>query len=108
MMDKIKDIVKEIFYKYDECISFTDLERAREEVEVIIQQYTEKQKTKIAELTEVVEFYADPLTYFAVLTFPDPPSGPIMDDFSDTELGQKPGKKARKLLEKLYKKGDCK
>jgi hypothetical protein len=52
-------------------------------------------------LREALEFYADPDTYFAVGIFPDPPCGNFMDDFSDTELGRKPGKRARAVLAAL-------
>jgi hypothetical protein len=46
-----------------------------------------------------LEFYADPATYFAIGFVPDPPCGGFMDDFSDTELGRKPGKLARETLD---------
>lgn len=50
-------------------------------------------------LREALEFYADPETYFAIGIFPDPPCGEFINDFSDTELGVKPGAKARAVLE---------
>ncbi len=49
-------------------------------------------------LRKALEFYADPETYFAIGFFPDPPNGEFMDDFSETELGYKPGKRARIAL----------
>ncbi|MDA2938478.1 hypothetical protein MYX75_09480 [Acidobacteria bacterium AH-259-A15] len=51
-----------------------------------------------ARLREALEFYADPETYFAIAFLPDPPNGPFMDDFSETELDMKPGKQAREAL----------
>jgi len=54
------------------------------------------------EMLNTVKFYADPLTYFAVGFFPDYPAGAFMDDFSETEeLGEKPGKLARDVLDKM-------
>lgn len=47
---------------------------------------------------EAVEFYADPDTYFAIGIFPDPPCGDFIEDFSETELGYKPGRMAREAL----------
>ena len=58
----------------------------------------EKDK-QILKLVKTLAFYADPDTYFAVGFFPDSPNGPIMDDFSNTDLGKKPGKLARETLE---------
>ncbi len=52
-----------------------------------------------AKLLEALAFYADPNTYFAIGFLPDPPNGEFMGDFSVTELGQKPGKLAREVLE---------
>ncbi|NIT77287.1 MAG: hypothetical protein GWN58_22810 [Anaerolineae bacterium] len=49
-------------------------------------------------LQQALSFYADPETYFAIGFFPDPPNGEFMDDFSETELGVKPGKRARIAL----------
>jgi len=46
-------------------------------------------------LHQVLSFYADPGTYFAIAFVPDPPNGEFMDDFSETDLGWKPGKRAR-------------
>lgn len=61
---------------------------------------TEKQ---INQLIECLAFYARPETYFAMGWFPDPPCGELITDFSETELGEKPGKRARALLTKLDK-----
>ena len=56
-------------------------------------------EARIEELEEVVAFYADPETYFAIGFFPDPPSGDFVEDFDDTgSLGVKPGKRARAAL----------
>jgi hypothetical protein len=44
----------------------------------------------------IVNFYADPDTYFAVSLIDDPPSGAIMHDFGPTNLPtRKPGRRAR-------------
>lgn len=68
-------------------------------------QEVEKAKQKIkaeieAKYLEVLSFYANPETYFAIGFFPDNPAGEFMDDFSETglELGLKPGKRARDVL----------
>ena len=47
-------------------------------------------------LADVVRFYADPETYFAIGFLPDRPTGPFMEDFSKTYLGVKPGRFARR------------
>jgi hypothetical protein len=49
-------------------------------------------------LAEALQFYANPETYFAIGFLCDPPNGDFMEDFSDTQLGEKPGKKARIAL----------
>lgn len=48
-----------------------------------------------------LEFYADPSTYFAIGIFPDSPCGEFIDDFSETHLGLKPGKRAREFFAAL-------
>lgn len=55
---------------------------------------------------DVLEFYADPETYFAVGFFPDPPCGDFVNDLSDDYdhpdmTGPRPGKRARDLLNKI-------
>jgi len=52
----------------------------------------------IIQLVDALHFYANPETYFAIAFLSDPPSGPFMEDFSDTYLNVKPGKLARKVL----------
>ena len=51
-------------------------------------------------LREALEFYADPETYFGVAFLCDPPCGDFTTDESETgtELGVKPGKRAREAL----------
>lgn len=61
----------------------------------VIEQITELDNGK---LIDALVFYADPDTYFAIGFFPDPPCGPFMEDFSETPLGDKPGKLARTVL----------
>ena len=54
-------------------------------------------------LVEALAFYADIETYFAIGFFPDRPCGEFMTDFEKTDLGHKPGKRARKALRKYLK-----
>lgn len=49
-------------------------------------------------LRKALEFYATPETYLAIGFLPDPPCGEFIDDFSETDLGERPGKLARKAL----------
>jgi hypothetical protein len=58
----------------------------------------------LAEAVGALEFYADPETYFAWGFISDPPCGDFGDDFSETELGVKPGKRARSTLSRLAEK----
>ena len=51
------------------------------------------------ELKEALSFYANPGTYIAIGFLPYPPCGDFMNDFSETDLGVRPGKIARKALE---------
>jgi hypothetical protein len=62
----------------------------------------------LAEAERVLEFYADPETYFAIAFAADPPCGDFADDFEELEgeLGHpdggawiKPGKRARAYLD---------
>ena len=62
---------------------------------------------RVAELEGVLEFYADPETYFAIGFFPDHPCGEFDEDFEELsgELGHpdgtswfKPGKRARQAI----------
>ncbi len=53
----------------------------------------------IEALEEALTFYADPETYFAIAFLADPPCGDFMADFSQTELGKKPGARARATLD---------
>jgi hypothetical protein len=52
-------------------------------------------------ILSVLQFYGDPETYFAIGFFPDRPCGDFIEDFSETELGFKPGKRAREAMEVL-------
>ncbi len=56
-------------------------------------------KAENKKLQKALEFYANPETYFAIMFLPDKPCGDFVTDFSNTELGVKPGKRARKILE---------
>jgi len=49
-------------------------------------------------MLEALDFYSKPETYFGIGFLPDPPAGAFMEDFSETELGMKPGKRARQAL----------
>lgn len=53
---------------------------------------------EIEYLRKALEFYADPETYLAIGFFPDPPCGDFWDDFSETDIGSRPGKRAREVL----------
>lgn len=53
----------------------------------------------LCKVTQALAFYGDPSTYFAVGFVSDPPRGKIMEDFSNTKLGVKPGKLARDTIE---------
>ncbi len=55
----------------------------------------------VAIAVNALEFYANPETYFALMIMSDPPSGEFTRDFGDTHLGRKPGKKARKAIDRL-------
>jgi hypothetical protein len=56
-------------------------------------------EARVAALEGALEFYADPMTYFAVGIFADRPCGEFVDDMSETdEYGMKPGKLARAAL----------
>lgn len=62
---------------------------------------------KLAEVTaelndavEVLEFYGNPDTYFAIGFLPDTPCGEFMQDFSEVAGVMRPGKRARDLFEK--------
>lgn len=52
---------------------------------------------------EALQFYADPATYFAVGFLADPPAGDFVQDFDETDLGEKPGKAARIALTEIEK-----
>lgn len=54
----------------------------------------------LMQLLKALEYYADPKTYFAISILPDFPCGAFTEDFSETELGLKPGKLARETLKK--------
>lgn len=55
---------------------------------------------QIDRLREALEFYANPETYFAIALLTDPPCGDFATDESETntELGIRPGKRAREAL----------
>jgi hypothetical protein len=61
-------------------------------------------KKRIKVLTRALMFYASPDTYFGVGFFPDSPAGDIMNDFSETHAGAKPGKTARKAMGRSFEK----
>lgn len=61
----------------------------------------ERLREERAALIEALEFYGHPGTYFAIGFLPDPPCGDLMEDFGDTELGRKPGERARAALDAL-------
>jgi hypothetical protein len=61
-----------------------------------------KVSAQCEEMAEALLFYGDPGTYFAIGFIGDAPHGDFLEDFDETELGQKPGKKAREVLNKFY------
>lgn len=56
-------------------------------------------KTENRRLKQTLWFYADPYNYMAIGFFPDPPCGDFIDDFSETEISERPGKRARIALD---------
>lgn len=56
------------------------------------------------EMLEALQFYADPYQYAAIVFIGDPPCGGFIHDFSETEFGERPGKRARALLRLLAEK----
>jgi hypothetical protein len=94
-LKKIRDIAKNTLNKKgwgDSAVS--DLLKAYDE-----------QRKLIWDMANTLAFYADPQTYFAITFIPDPPNGEFMDDFNkcEDEYGEwiKPGKRARKALDKI-------
>ena len=64
--------------------------------------YIKKDKRRVKSLLNALSFYADEDTYFAIGIFPDKPCGDFIKDFSKDTLGtMRPGKKARKTIEKI-------
>lgn len=60
-------------------------------------------KRYIRQLEDALDFYADPENYFAIAFMADPPCGAFADDFEDIEdIGFKPGKRARQVLDYGY------
>jgi hypothetical protein len=58
-------------------------------------------EAEVERLRGVLEFYADPDTYFAFGFWADPPAGAFMDDFDEGHLEYDramPGKRARAAL----------
>lgn len=72
--------------------------------EAVVTMWDLKEKVKMLE--EVLGFYADPETYYAIAFIADAPCGELMEDFEEpnnTELWEnvhsaKPGKRARMAL----------
>lgn len=58
---------------------------------------------EVNNLRACLEFYADPYTYLAIGFLADHPCGEFAEDFSKTDQGVKPGKRARKVLSLLRK-----
>src|SRR3972149_4674878 len=85
-------VCTEYYLKRDEKCPYCELAQAKEQLAA--------REAVISDLAEVICFYANPETYFAIGFFPDPPNGKFMDDFDETELGPKPGKRARAIFEK--------
>jgi len=75
-----------------------ELERVQQEKERLLDYASQLARERDA-LREGIEFYADPTTYYAIAFLPDPPCGDFIEDFDHTELGIKPGKMARALIQ---------
>jgi len=58
----------------------------------------------LLEALDVLEYYSLPETYFAIGFLPAPLCGDFINDFSETKLGIKPGKRAREFFIKTDKK----
>ena len=56
---------------------------------------------QLAVALDALEFYANPETYFAIMFLCDPPAGDFAKDTGPTDLGVKPGKKARRAIRKI-------
>jgi hypothetical protein len=80
-----------------------------EYVQYMLDKYAETVDSYIAavqksypDILDALHFYADPGTYFAIGMFPDSPCGEFIEDFSETtEMGMKPGKRARGVLDAI-------
>lgn len=57
---------------------------------------------RLAKIIYALEFYADPMTYFAISFLPDRPCGDFVKDFQKIEGRHRPGKRARKALRIVY------
>lgn len=60
-------------------------------------------ENNVYKMLEVLEFYANPDTYFAIGLFPNPRCGEFINDINETKFGIKPGKMARDLIENMLK-----
>jgi hypothetical protein len=74
-------------------ITYAELKRLKQE--------NKKLNNIGSKLITCLDFYANPETYFDIGFFPDPPNGEFMKDFSKTDFGMKPGKRARKTLDNI-------
>ena len=72
------------------------------EKEYLLDKKCNELRAQCEEMADVLMFYGDPATYFAIGFLADPPCGDFLEDADDTELGRKPGKRARAVLEKYY------
>lgn len=60
-----------------------------------------KLKAKLAAAIEALRFYGDPDTYVAVAMIADPPCGEFIEDFSEIDGVERPGKRARATLAEI-------
>ena len=63
--------------------------------------FISKDKKLLKKIMDVLDFYADPETYFAIGYLGDKPCGDFIKDFSETQIGYKPGQKSRKILKQI-------
>ena len=78
---------------------YTYRRKSREKVAIA---HNRSLQSLTVELVNALAFYAYPETYFGIGFISDPPSGEFMDDFDDTDMGEKPGRLARKTIKDYY------
>lgn len=98
-MTEKKMTIEEVIYSV--IGGFASSEEALAQIKQIMLDKMGEDKEQINKMLKVLEYYANPEIYFAIGFLPDKPCGDFINDFSNTSLGCKPGKKARELLKRL-------